>query len=96
MIIVNRNLSKVLLQVSVREIRNNIVRATKYGGLKETGDAENNIIIGDYTLYSLLPPQLKKSSRYKVMCGCECCVFAKIINSSLLSWRDSYFKNSRI
>ena len=27
------------------------------------------------------------------MCGCECCVSAKIINSSLLSWNDSYLRN---
>ena len=26
------------------------------------------------------------------MCGCECCIFAKIIKSSLLSLRDLYFK----
>ena len=32
------------------------------------------------------------SARYKVMCGCECCIYAKSINSSLLSWRDRYLK----
>ena len=32
------------------------------------------------------------SSRYKVMCGCECCISAKSMHSSLLSWRDSYLK----
>ena len=26
------------------------------------------------------------------MCGCECLIYAKGIHSSLLSWRDSYFK----
>ena len=30
------------------------------------------------------------------MCGCECCISAKGIHSSLLSWRDRYLKNSRI
>ena len=35
-------------------------------------------------------------SRYKVMCGCECCISAKNIHSSLLSWRDRYFENLRI
>ena len=38
----------------------------------------------------------KKSSRYKVMCGCECCISEKSIHSSLLSWRDWYFKKPRI
>ena len=36
------------------------------------------------------------SARYKVMCGCECCISAKSIHSSLLSWRDRYLKNWKI
>ena len=38
----------------------------------------------------------KKSARYKIMCGCECCISAKSIHSSLLSWSDRYLKNSKI
>ena len=26
------------------------------------------------------------------MCGCECCISAKGMHSSLLSWRDRYLK----
>ena len=26
------------------------------------------------------------------MCGCECCISAKSMHSSLLSWRDFYLK----
>ena len=64
------------------------------GGLKYARDEYGNIIISDSTLRSLLLPQLKKTSaRYKVMCGCECCIYAKSIHSSLLSWRDRYLKN---
>ena len=48
---------KLLLQVSVRELHNSLVIDTKDGGLKEKKDAENNIIISDSTLCSLLPPQ---------------------------------------
>ena len=33
-----------------------------------------------------------KLSIYKVMCGCEYCISAKSMHSSLLSWRDIYFK----
>ena len=32
------------------------------------------------------------SSRCKVMCGCEYCIFAKSIHSSLISLRDWYLK----
>ena len=41
-------------------------------------------------------PNIKISSRYKVMCGCECCIYVKITHSSLLSWRDCYLEKLRI
>ena len=73
---------KLLHQVSVREMHNNFVSDTNDGGLKDAKDEENNIIISDSTLRSLLPPQLKLiSSRYKDMCGCECYISAKSIHS---------------
>ena len=50
---------KLLLQVSVRELHNNIVSGKKYGGLKEARDEYDNILINDSTLRSLFPPQLK-------------------------------------
>ena len=88
---------KLLLQVSVRELHNSLVSDPNYGSLKDTRDKDDNIIISDYTFRSLLPPQLKQiSARYKFMCGCECFISAKSIHSSLISWRDSYLKNSKI
>ena len=48
---------KLLLQVSVRELHNNLISAIKYGGPKEARDEDDNIIISDSTLCSLLPPQ---------------------------------------
>ena len=81
---------KLLYQVSVRELHNSLVSDPNDGGLKDARDENNKIIISDSTLCSLLPPQLKQmSARYKVMCGCECCISAKSIHSSLLSWSDS-------
>ena len=50
----------MLLQVSVRELHNNIVSEPVYGGIKEARYADNSIIISDYTFRSLLKPQLKK------------------------------------
>ena len=50
---------KHLLQVSVREPRNNLVRSKIYGGILEAKDEDDNIIISDSTLYSLFPPQFK-------------------------------------
>ena len=63
---------KLLLPVSVRELHNITVSPLEEGGLKESRDADNYIIISDSTSRDILPPQLKNmSSRYKVMCGCE-------------------------
>ena len=60
--------SKLLLQVSVRELNNIMVSPPDEGGLKEERDADNNIIISDSTLKSIISPQLKNiSAQYKVM-----------------------------
>ena len=85
---------KLLLHVSVRELHNSLVSDPNDGGLKDARYEDGNIIISENTLRSLLPPQLKQmSERYKVMCGCECCISTKIIHSSLLYWHDKYLKN---
>ena len=77
--------------MSVRELHNSLVSDTNYDGLKDDRYEDDNIIISDSTLGSLLTPQLKKmSALYNIICGCECCISAKSIHSSLLSWRDGY------
>ena len=48
---------KLFLQVSVRELHNNLVSDEENCGLKEARDEDDNIIISDSTLSSLLPPQ---------------------------------------
>ena len=70
-----------LLLVSVREIHHSLVSDPNDGGIKDTRDEDGKIIISDSTLRSLLPPQLKQMSAcYKIICGCECCIYAKIIH----------------
>ena len=82
---------KLLLQVSIRELHNILVSDPNDGGLKDARDEDGNIIICDSTIHLLLPPQLKKmSARYNIMSGCECCISAKSIHSTFLSWRDRY------
>ena len=76
--------------MSVRELHNSLLSDPNDGGLKDARDEDGKIIISDYKLRSLLPPQLKQmSARYKIMSGCECFIYAKIIHSSLLSWRNT-------
>ena len=84
---------KLLVQVSVRELHNSMVIPPEEGGLKEATNAYNNIIMSDSIIWSILPPQLKKMSAwYRVMGSCECCISAKSIHSSLISWPDCYFR----
>ena len=57
MVTLNRNwFQKLLLQVSVRELHDNLVSATIDGGPKEARYEDDNIIISDSTLRSLFPP----------------------------------------
>ena len=50
---------------------------TEEGGIKKSIYPDNNIIIIDSTLRHTFPPQLKNmTSRYKVMCFCECSISA--------------------
>ena len=75
-----------LLQVYIRELHNSLVSDPDDGGIKDARYEDDNIIISDSTLCSLLPTQLiKMSARYKVMCGCEFFISAKSIHSSLIS-----------
>ena len=50
---------KLLLQVFVIELHNSLVSNTKSGGLKQARYEDDNILISDSTLSSLLPPQFK-------------------------------------
>ena len=70
----------------VRELHNSLVSSLNYGGLKDARDGDDNIVISDSTLLSLLPQKLKQNlARYKVMCGYECCIPDKSIHSLFVS-----------
>ena len=72
----------------------NIMASTQYWGvLKETRDADKNIITSDSIICNILPPQLKKvSAWYKVMCGCDCLIYAKTMHLYFLTWTDHHLK----
>ena len=55
-------LPKFLLQVSVQELNNSLVSDTDDTGIKNDRYEDDNIVISDYILRLLLPPQLKKLS----------------------------------
>ena len=86
--------TKLLLPLLFIELHSSMVGLPEEGRINESRDADNNIIISDSTLRNILPSQLKKmTSRYKVMCGCECFISSKSMHSSLLTRRDCCLKH---
>ena len=70
-----------------------MVSPPEEGGLEYAMDKEKNIIISDYNIHNILPPQLNNiSARYKKICCCECCIFTKNMHLSLLLWWNFYLK----
>ena len=51
--------TKTLFQLSDRELHNNLVSPKIYVGIIKAGNEDDNIIISDSTLRSLLPTQFK-------------------------------------
>ena len=71
-----------------------MVSQPEEGRIKEARDEDNNIIISDSNLRNILSPQLNNTtSRYEVMCGCECCIYTKSIHSYLLTRRYIFLKH---
>ena len=67
--------NKILLQIPVRELHNDLIDADPLIGLASVRDCAGNILISDTKLRELLPPHLRMmSDRYKIMCGCEPCI----------------------
>ena len=53
-------ISKLLLKVSIQKIRNSMVSPSGEGAPKESREKDHSFIIGDSTLFNILPPKLKK------------------------------------
>jgi hypothetical protein len=67
--------NKILLQIPIRELHNDMMSDDTLIGMKGVRDCEGNILISDTKLRSLLPPHLRMmSDRYKIMCSCENCI----------------------
>ena len=79
--------NKLLLQVSVRELYNNI--------LKEVPECtvDGNILVSDWKLRKLLPPEVRRMSNYcKTMCACTVCVQMKLHQSTYNRFKGKLLK----
>ncbi|OEU19451.1 hypothetical protein FRACYDRAFT_235505 [Fragilariopsis cylindrus CCMP1102] len=96
---VKKRVNKILLQIPVRELHNDLSDADPLIGLAGARDCNGNILISDTKLRELLPPHLRMmSDRYKIMCGCEPCI--QMINlqqsyNRFICYRVKDFKERR-
>mmetsp|Transcript_49984 Transcript_49984/g.50829 ORF Transcript_49984/g.50829 Transcript_49984/m.50829 type:complete len:132 (-) Transcript_49984:258-653(-) len=60
-----RKIPKILLQCSVRELHNELVKEP------EVRDANGNVLVSDWKLRDLMPPEVRRPSKeHKQMCSC--------------------------
>ena len=68
--------SKLLLQISIRELHNDLVSENSIYQSKEAiYESTGKPLTSDTDLHALMPNNVRKiTDRYKQMCGCEICV----------------------
>jgi len=88
---VTTRVPKLLIEISIRDLHNDLLELPESGGLAEARDAEGKVIISDSVLRCLLPPQLwKMTDRHKQMCGCEICLSIIHLQQTLNRWRHRF------
>ena len=79
---------KLLLQISVRELHQDLVKPPPTGLSEVYCKTTNKLLVSERYLRNMLPPQLRSmTSSQKQMCGCEVCTIMKMHHTSLLMYR---------
>ena len=85
--------NKLLLQISIRELHNDMLLPPDEGGFKEAWDETGKVRISDTAMRALLPEQARKMTpRHKQMCGCEVCIQIRLHQIDLNAWRHRKLK----
>jgi hypothetical protein len=85
---------KLLCEVSIRELHNDLIEEEVNGGLKEARGVSGEVIISDSALRYLLPVQMRPmTERHKQMCGCETCLTIRSHQRTLNSWRTKHLRH---
>jgi hypothetical protein len=88
---VKPRVGKLLLEIPVRELHNEMVAPVAEGGLACARTPSGVIRTSDTKLRQLLKsdmPQLRRATeKHKVMCGCELCLTSSSHQQSLNAWR---------
>ena len=75
---------KNLLQISVRELHNDMIFPSSEGGFSGAIPADGNIYIGDTSLRKYMPKYIKPmSNRKNITCGWETCISAMLLKLDL-------------
>ena len=73
----NQRVGKYLIQISIRELHNDLIKSKNEGGLDEVWNGKK-LLVSDTGLRYMIPINVKKfTPRYKQICGCEVCIQAK-------------------
>jgi hypothetical protein len=84
---------KLLLEIPVCELHNDMLQPLNKGGFAGIRDADGNIIISDTTLRKLLPKELRPATEtHKQLCGCELCNTATSLQKTLNAFRSRTLK----
>jgi hypothetical protein len=87
---------KLLLEISVRELHNDMLLPVNKGGFAGVRDNDGAIIISDSTLRKLLPHELRPATEtHKQLCGCELCNTATSLQKTLNAFRLRSLKQMR-
>jgi hypothetical protein len=81
---VKERVSKLLLEIPIRDLHNDLILPPREGDLADAQDSSGNVSISDTSLRRLLPKQLQVASEsHKQLCGCKICLTARLHQLSL-------------
>ena len=82
--------TKLLLQVSVRELHDDLIGPPPKGLPSVYDPITKQLLVSESTLRAMLPPQLRRmTNAQKDICGCECCITTKLLHQALLQFRSN-------
>ena len=84
---------KYYLQIPIRKLHAHMIKPQEEGGLKEVIDDNGKVIVSESSLRKILPRNIKPMSKQKrVLCGCEACITADLLQLSLNAWQQKHLK----
>ena len=93
--IVSERVGKLLLEISVRELHQDLMKPPPIGLSEVYCQSTNQCIISERHLRNILPPQLRPITfSQKQLCGYECCTVMKMVHTSLIKYRRKVIRSS--